>query len=250
MKRNFGWKFLLGPLVCVSLACPATKASDVSTSLRALDQKLLDAVGVGGVALWQETLAPEAVYVDENGVTIDRAEFLKQLQPFPAGVSGHLQIQSFQAQTFGNTATVVHQDDEEENFHGQTLHAQYLTTETWQQRDGRWQLLLVHVTAVPRTPKPIRLSTSELSAYQGRYTAGAGLFYSVSLNGDQLEGGRVGRPASRLEAEVRDVFFIEGQPRSRKIFIRDTSGEVTAFIDRREGQDLLWKRDDAAPSAR
>lgn len=121
------------------------------------------------------------------------------------------------------------------------MHARYLTTETWQKNNGEWKLLLVHVYAVlhePPTQKPI---PQELDAYAGRYAAGD-LTYVISHDGDRLVGGREGKPASTLNAELHDVFFISGQLRTRKIFQRDATGKVTGFLDRREGMDVTWKR--------
>ena len=229
--------------VSVSLTCGIDPAMDsVSSELRIRDQQLLDAIAVGGTDVWQRNLAPEAVYVDENGEILPRAEFLKQLQPLPKGVSGHLSIVSYSAQVSGDTAVVIHRDDEEENYHGQKLHAQYLTTETWQQRNDTWQLLQVHVFSVPRTPASIDLGQHELQVYEGKYSAGEGLTYTVKLNHGHLEGGRESKSSAQLSAEVRDVFFVHDQPRSRKIFLRDASGKITGFVDRREGEDLLWKK--------
>jgi hypothetical protein len=45
-----------------------------------------------------------------------------------------------------------------------------------------------------------------------------------------------------LKAEVRDVFFVSGQLRTRKIFQRDNGGKIVSFVDRREGSDLVWKK--------
>jgi hypothetical protein len=50
-----------------------------------------------------------------------------------------------------------------------------------------------------------------------------------------------------LLVEVRDVLFIAGQPRIRKIFQRDTAGRITGFVDRRENWDLVWRRDRPGP---
>jgi hypothetical protein len=50
------------------------------------------------------------------------------------------------------------------------------------------------------------------------------------------------RPKVVLKAEVRDVVFVSGQLRTRRIFERDHTGRVTAFVDRREGSDLAWQR--------
>jgi Domain of unknown function (DUF4440) len=241
MKPSFIGLSLVCSLMSLT-ACTARGTPDASVALRALDQQLLDAVAVGGVDIWQRSLAEGAVYVDENGAIIGRAEFLKQLRPLPAGVSGRIRIVDHKVQVSANMATVIHRDEEEEHYHGQILHAEYLTTETWQNTNGRWQLLLVHVFAVPHVPMPTSLSELELQSYEGRYVAGEGLTYSVTLNEGHLEGGRAGRPPSRLDAELRDVFFIQDQPRNRKIFQRDSSGKVSGFVDRREGQDLLWKK--------
>ncbi len=45
-----------------------------------------------------------------------------------------------------------------------------------------------------------------------------------------------------LNVEVRDVLFVPGQPRIRKIFQRDDHGKITAFVDRREMWDLVWTK--------
>jgi hypothetical protein len=137
---------------------------------------------------------------------------------------------------------VIHTDDEEETYHGQQLTAQYLMTETWQRRDGIWKLLLVHAYSVLKEPKSVVLLAADLDAYTGRYAAAPDLIYTIERETDHLIAQREGRPKVVLKAEVRDVFFVSGQLRTRKIFERDSAGRVTAFVDRREGSDLAWRR--------
>lgn len=223
-----------------------SRASDSSISLaqelRQRDQALLDAIAPGEAKVWDEALAPSATYVDENGVAMSRSEFMKTINPLPAGVSGSLKIVSYSASRSGDVASVVHTDDESEEYHGQHLHARYLMTETWQEQNGDWKLLMVHATAVLLEPKEILLSTAELDAYVGHYSAGQELSYIIARDGDHLSGQRPGHDAVPLKAEVRDVFFVGSQLRTRKIFQRDSSGKITGFVDRREGSDLVWKR--------
>ena len=225
-----------------AFAKPGAASNDFVQQFRQRDQALLDAIAPGDVKVWDAVLAADAVYVDENGVIIDRAEFLKQLTPLPEGVSGTLVISAYSAHQSGEVATVVHTDDEDELYHGQHLKAQYLMTETWQRQEGTWKLLLVHATAVLREPAAIVLSPSELDVYVGRYSAAPDLIYTIRRDGDHLIGERQGRPATPLKAEVHDVFFVSGQLRTRKIFDRDPTGRLTGFADRREGGDLVWKR--------
>lgn len=220
---------------------PSKTPGDVERLLRAKDQALLNAIGSGDVKAWDKALAPGAIYVDENGEIMQRDQFLKQIAPLPAGTSGSIRITAYHLELHGDVAIVIHTDDEEENYHGQLLHARYLTTETWQKSAADWKLLCAHTYAALRDPPEISLNTAELDGYTGRYAAGD-LIYVIRREGDHLVGVREGRPAVQLNAEVRDVFFVKGQPRSRKIFQRDQNGQVSGFSDRREGVDLNWKR--------
>ena len=233
---------LIIALTMVAGARPGSEDPTVEV-LHAKDQALLDAIAPGDRKVWDEVLAPGAVYVDENGVTMNRAEYLKQLDPLPAGTSGTLRIASYSAHVTGDLACVIHTDDEEENYHGQILHAQYLMTEAWRRDAGAWKLYMVHAYAVLKDPPAIDLPVAALAEYAGRYSGGDDLAYVVQWDGKQLTGGRVGRPLRPLRTEVRDVLFVPGQPRVRKIFQRDKKGKVTGFVDRREGEDLVWHRD-------
>jgi hypothetical protein len=215
---------------------------DLMQEFRQRDQALLDAIAPGNKKVWQDALAPDAVYVDENGAIISRADFLQQLVPLPAGASGSIAIISYSANQSGDVMSVIHTDDEREFYHGQNLHARYLMTETWQRQSGNWKLLLVHVTAVLQDPKEIALAPVDLDAYVGHYSAAADLNYDIRREGGHLVGAVEGRPTVPLKAEVRDVLFVGTQLRTRKIFERDSTGKVSGFVDRREGQDLVWTK--------
>lgn len=235
---------VVGAFTLQTVQVSPPNAPDQTTKLlRAKDQALLDAFVPGDVKVWDQALAADAVYVDENGAIMDRAEFLKQLKPLSAGASGVIQISSYSAQISGNVATVIHTDDEQENYHGQALQARYLTTETWLRDGGEWKLHLVHSYAVLKDPPTISLPADVLQQYAGRYSGGDDLVYLIHWDGKQLVGGRQGGTMTPLEVEVRDVLFVPGQPRIRKIFQRDEKGNVTGFVDRRESWDLVWRRE-------
>jgi hypothetical protein len=81
-------------------------------------------------------MAADFIYVDENNTVMSRPDFLKQFVALPKGVSGNLTIRTYQVNLTGDTAIVVHYDDETEHYFGTDLHAEYLMTETWQRRCG------------------------------------------------------------------------------------------------------------------
>src|SRR5580704_632976 len=188
-------------------AAPTT--DQTITLLRAKDQALLDAIAPGDKKVWEDALASGAVYVDESGTILDRAVFLGQLTPLPAGASGTLKISNYQAHVIGDLATVIHLDDEHETFHGQNLTAQYLTTETWRLDDGDWKLYMVHTYAVLKDPPAITLPEKELRQYVGQYMAAPDLVYVIRWDSQRLVGGRKGSSMKPLDVEVRDVLFVQ-----------------------------------------
>lgn len=237
---------ILALLAALAIQVPgaAEQTTDqIAKLLRAKDQTLLDAIAPGDRKAWEAALAADAVYIDENGSVMTRDEFLKQLDPLPAGASGSLQITSYSVRVSGDLATVIHVDDEQENYHGEKLLAHYLTTETWRNEAGAWKLHMVHAYAMLKDPPAISLPNDVLQQYVGRYLAGNDLVYVIEWDGKQLLGGREGGTMTPLLVEVRDVFFVAGQPRIRKIFQRDSEGRISGFVDRRESWDLVWRRE-------
>lgn len=59
--------------------------------------------------------------------------------------------------------------------------------------------------------------------------------------GAKLFGQRVGKPREELLPEAADRFFRPGV-RGVKIFVREKNGQVERLLDRRDGNDLVWKR--------
>src|SRR5512132_4546599 len=109
---------------------PSGKA--VEELLQANTQTLMDAITAGDGAVWDRLLDARVTYVDEGGSLLDRKALVEGIKPLPAGVSGTIRVTQFQAAVHGNVAVTTHVDDEHENYHGQELHCQYRTTDTWQ----------------------------------------------------------------------------------------------------------------------
>ncbi len=230
---------LLALAATSTLACP-----DPATALRATDQALLDGFAPGNRKVWDAALTADAVYVDENGAVMPRQKFLDSLTPLGPNMSGTLAIVSYQVTQEGDTALVIHKDDERENYHGIMLRAGYLTTETWLCRAGAWKLALIHTYVEAKDPPAVPLAVGKLAAYAGRYRAAPDLVWIIRLAGDHLVAGREGKPALPLLMEAPDLFFVPGQPREKRLFQRDAAGRITGVIWRREGEDILWKRVD------
>lgn len=127
-------------------------------------------------------------------------------------------------------------------FHGQTLHAKYLSTEVWLKEAGGWKMISSQTMAAQDDPPAVALPASTLDEYVGHYHSGRDYDYVIARQGDELTASANGSKPVVLKAELRDVFFVPGQPRVRRIFQRDEHGHISGFISRREGHDLVLKR--------
>jgi Domain of unknown function (DUF4440) len=234
--------FALLAIAAIQTASAEPDSASIQKRLRADDQALLDAIAPGDKAVWDRLLSKDAIYVDENGTILHRNEFLNALKPLPSGSSGHIDIVEYEASISGNVALVIHRDDEHESYHGIALRAGYLMTETWIKDGANWHLALIHAYVVAKDPPAIKTSAKALNEYEGRYRAAADLGYVIRREGDHLIGEREGLPPVTLAQEATDVFFVAGQPRDRKIFRRDANNVIVDFVDRREGEDLVFVR--------
>ena len=229
-------------MAALQSASPDPDTLAIQKQLRANDQALLNAIAPGDRAVWERLLAKDAVYVDENGAVMRREEFLATLNPLPAGSSGHITIVNYEATIRGNIALVVHRDDEREKYHGIALHADYLMTETWLKEGAQWRLALVHAYVVAKDPPAMKTPANMLAQYEGRYRAAPDLAYTIRREGDHLVASREGGPSATLAQETTDVFFVAGRARERRIFRRDEHNKIIEFVDRREGEDLVFVR--------
>jgi hypothetical protein len=167
---------------------------------------------------------------------------LPQIKPLPAGVSGKITIGQFAVKLFGDTAVVLHVDEEAEDYHGHELHARYMSTATWRYSVQGWKLIGTEVIATLIDPPAIALPPEQLDEYLGTYDLTDAISYTIKREGDHLVGQRTDKPPQSLRVELRDVLFVPGQPRSRKIFLRDARGRIDRIADRRDARDVMWTR--------
>jgi Domain of unknown function (DUF4440) len=238
-------------LAVLAVACARSHVGGLSdhqsavvaeSELRRDTQALLDAIAPGDVAVWDRLLDPAIIQVDENDVVRGKAQILADLKPLAPGLVGTLAIDGFRAAIHGDVAVVSHEDRETLDYHGQMILSRFRSTDTWIRSNGEWRMVASQVLAVLQDPPAVRLDRATLCGYAGRYEMASDIAVTLACAGDSLVMKREGRPDRAFVPEVRDVFFEPGQPRTRRIFQRDTSGAITGFVDRREARDVVWRR--------
>lgn len=225
----------------VSAAVRAPTASIVS-ELRANTQALLDALALGEVRVWNHLLDPGAIQIDENNVVRRKAAILAEVKPLEPGIDAHLKVDDFFTVVSGDVAVVTYEDAETVHYHGQLLLDRFRITDIWHRTAHGWRLLSSQELAVQNDPPSMTLESATLCSYAGTYALTKDILITLQCSGDHLIDARTGRPDRVWRAEIKDIFFERGQPRIRRIFLRDKDGLVTGFVDRREERHIAWTR--------
>src|SRR5262245_29727825 len=210
--------------------------------LRRITQEMMDALAPGHAEVWDRYLDERLIHVDENGTVRGKRELLAELKPLPPGLIGHIEVDRFRTEQHGDTAVAAYEVQEHLDYHGQILRSRFRTSDTWLKTRGVWKLIGSQTAAVLKDPPEVALTRAQLCNYNGTYALTDAITTTIGCAGGGLSSERTGRPPATYRAETADVFFVPGEPRTRRIFQRDADGKVTGFVDRREGEDILWHR--------
>jgi hypothetical protein len=204
-------------------------------------QELMDGAGSGDKRPWQEYFADDAFYFDEKGRNMDKAALVADVTPLPSGYTGTLKLGKVQSHIEGDVAIMSYDQDETETVFGQAMTARYHETDTWRRRNGRWQIIAAQVLRYYEDPAPGKVNPASYSAYVGTYELSPGNRFVVSSDGKQLYRQRGEQPKVELVPEATDIFFRKGVE-GRILFRHANQGGVDALIDRRNNEDIVWKK--------
>jgi ketosteroid isomerase-like protein len=227
--------------ILAALAAPAL--ADDRVQITQYEQPLSDAITNGMPTVWDKYLDPDVIYAEEDDTYKGKDELIKEVRPLPQGLGGEIKVELLSYHEDGDTAVALFRQHEIERYYGQTIHASYLLSTVWKKRADGWRQIEGQVLAEKTDPPSVALPASDLQKFAGTYKLkDSEPTYTITLTNGKLMGGRSGKAPSEWEAETRDVFFIKGDPRIRKIFQYDATGRVTGFIERRESWDIVWNK--------
>lgn len=207
------------------------------------EQQLCDAIAAGNVAVWGKFIDANVVYAEEDDTYKGKADLLKEIRPLPKGLGGKIEAELLSYHEDGGIAVALFRQHETEFYYGQTIHASYLTNTVWRKSADGWKQIEGQVLAEKTDPPAIALPAGTLQKFTGIYKLkNSDPTYTLTLTDGKLMGSRNGKPPAQWKAETRDVFFIPGDNRIRKIFQYDARGNVTGFVERRESWDLVWEK--------
>ena len=229
---------LLLPLTALAEDAPMTQADFLRRT-----QELYDALVPGDPTPWNKYYADDCVYHDEKGRSMDKAALLADLSPMPKGYSGTIKLLHPQSIITRDCAILSYDSDETETIFGQELHARYHGIDTWLRRDGEWRIAASQVMRYYEDPAVGRTDPARLSAYVGTYELSkeSDRKTTVAVEDNQLLMEKSPGKKTPLFPEAPDLFFRKGVE-GRVLFRLGADGKVDALIDRRNNEDVVWKK--------
>src|SRR6266446_1744901 len=233
---------LLLILSCGSNVVSAAERDAVitETELVRRTQELYDAVVPGNQAPWKQYFADDSIFADEKGRTMDKTKLVADITPMPAGYSGAIKIERVQSRIYDNVAILSYDANETERIFGQNLSARYHVTDTWLRRDGNWQIVASQAHRYYEDPAAGKTDPKKFPDFIGAYELAPGQTRTIIAEGDNLFVERSGKK-DQLFAEASELFFRKGIE-GRILFRYDKNGKVDALIDRRNNEDVVWRK--------
>jgi uncharacterized protein DUF4440/uncharacterized protein DUF3471 len=242
------------PVLALIFATTLVHAADVPITQDELvlrTQELCDAIVPGNQAPWKKYFADDCIFSDEKGRAMDKAKLVADITPMPAGYSGAIKIANVQSRIIGDTAVLSYDLNETETIFGQNLTARYHTTDTWLRRNGEWKIIASQAHRYyedPAVAAPSQLLNSQrsTSSFVGTYELAPGQARTVTVEGDKLYVERKGKKEQlnkkeQLFPETSEIFFRKGVE-GRILFGYDANGKVESLIDRRNNEDVIWRK--------
>lgn len=238
---KFSWISLLFLITVSSVSYAKIVGNLTEGDLIRLTQERMDAIDPANPRPYQEQYAKDALIFDEKGRSMDKATLVKEIVPLAKGEHGTLKVVHPNIRTARNTVVFSYDLNEIETNFGQVDTARYHQTDTWVNRDGKWQILATQVLRYYADPPLGHTDPSRYPEYVGTYELGPGVTLAISQEGSHLYYQVPGKKRHELLSETPDVFFSKGVE-GRQLFKINGEGRVVAFIERRNNEDLVWRR--------
>jgi Domain of unknown function (DUF4440) len=204
-------------------------------------QEMFDAVALGDQAPWLKYFAEDSMYFDEKGRSMDKAALVKDVTPLPPGYSGSISVVNARSRIIGDTAILTYDLNEKETIFGQDMTARYHGTDTWMYRNEKWKIVAGQMLRYYEDPAPGNVDVKKYADYAGTYELAPGKTQIVFVRGGGLYAQRGDGPEVELVPEAADIFFRKGVE-GRRLFRRNDRSKVDAMIDRRNNEDVVWKK--------
>jgi len=241
---------LIGILGLFTLALAQAAPSKESTSvnaagfeaeLKAITREMHDALLSGDKERLVSFFADEFSGTSYNGYTINKEQLIRNFRTPPPEARITRDIEDFKVSGSDEAAVVTYRVIEHVEVGNQKSGGEYLYTDTFFKKDGRWQVFLSKVSRIEPERVIAKLDPAIYDAYVGRYTLTPALIFTVTRQGNKLIGKAPDGTKVELLPENETTFFVKGRP-GETTFVKDGNGKVTHMIIRTDGDGTKMRK--------
>jgi hypothetical protein len=230
----------IAALVAVGAATPSP---ETLRWFQATEQALMDAIARGDKTGWERMMDPSCVVTTEEGEVLTREQFLKDLGPLPAGLSGSIAVKDLSVQEFPSFALVRYLADETESVFGQPLAVRYRVTDAYRRDGSEWRMVASHLSVVTQDPPAQDVSRADWPALVGTYRLPPdGWTFTVERREGGLVGGRDPAKLRPLIPLTSHAFVLSGSLGEWHFVVEN--GRATRILNLRKFAPLVWTRVD------
>ncbi len=126
-----------------------TKTTKAEQELLSLMQDWMNAEVKADMAYLDRFIADDCVITDPVGTVWTKAQFLGGLKSGEGAVQSFV-LDNMKARIYGDAAVVNGRMTAKQKFQGQDISGQYQCTDTFIKKDGRWQVVAIHLSMIPQ----------------------------------------------------------------------------------------------------
>lgn len=187
--------------------------------------------------------AEEFIGTSYEGYTTNKQQLVKTFRCPTIDAKITRDIEDYKIRTGGDTVIVSYRIIERVEVGEKKSAGQFLYTDTFVKRDGRWQMISSHATRVFPERKVAKVDPGIYDDYAGKYSSDQSAIFIITREGDKLTGEAPDGEKVELLPENETTFFLRGRD-VQVLFERGKTGQVTRMIIRRGGSELRLERVD------
>jgi ketosteroid isomerase-like protein len=235
---------LVGILFVFTLALAQTEPganSGLEAELKSITRAMHDALLRGDKEQLMSFFADDFAGTSYNGYLINKRLLIRNLRTPPPEAKITRDIEDFKVSGSPDAAVVTYRLVEHVEIGGQKTEGEYLYTDTFFKKGGRWQIYVSNATRIEAERKIVKLDPAIYDAYVGHYSLAPNLVFTVTRKGDKLLGKAPDGTKVELLPESETTFFVKGRP-GETTFVKDLNGHVTHMIIRTDGDGTKLRK--------
>jgi Domain of unknown function (DUF4440) len=202
-------------------------------------QKLLDGIATGDTSVWIKYLDDSCVITSEDGSVTTKKDFIKVINRPPAGYKKTETIISPIFKFHGNVVVFSYTAGLTLELYGQKRFNEICETDTWIKTKDGWRLIAEEALDKPNFPVAQKSTEKIINEITGKYQLNENFGFNIFLDSDRLYMQQYGGKKNELVCESDFVYFRNGSPLLRCLFVHDKDDKITQLIFRRAGSDFI-----------